>query len=157
ILDNDQRLESEVATSPTPLVKLEVHQLSLLQRGMYGFQNITFVYLKVHVFNSRQLTMVEKRMLMKFLTFCLDYEQHSEEYQDHENSTFSQFLQTQKLTPSLQHFILHSIAMVSETESSTLQGLQATRKFLQCLGHYGNTPFLFPLYGQGEIPQCFCG
>ncbi|NXM58062.1 RAE1 geranylgeranyltransferase, partial [Illadopsis cleaveri] len=33
------------------------------------------------VFNSRQLTMVEKRMLMKFLTFCLDYEQHPEEYQ----------------------------------------------------------------------------
>lgn len=75
---------------------------------------------------------------------------------DYENSTFAQFLQTQKLTPSLQHFILHSIAMVSETESSTLQGLQATRKFLQCLGRYGNTPFLFPLYGQGEIPQCFC-
>ncbi|XP_031979631.1 rab proteins geranylgeranyltransferase component A 1 isoform X2 [Corvus moneduloides] len=111
---------------------------------------------RADVFNSRQLTMVEKRMLMKFLTFCLDYEQHPEEYQDYENRTFAQFLQTRKLTPSLQHFILHSIAMVSETESSTLDGLQATKKFLQCLGRYGNTPFLFPLYGQGEIPQCFC-
>ncbi|NWV06757.1 RAE2 geranylgeranyltransferase, partial [Ptilonorhynchus violaceus] len=111
---------------------------------------------RADVFNSRQLTMVEKRMLMKFLTFCLDYEEHPEEYQDYENRTFAQFLQTRKLTPSLQHFILHSIAMVSETECSTLEGLQATKKFLQCLGRYGNTPFLFPLYGQGEIPQCFC-
>ncbi|NXF32499.1 RAE2 geranylgeranyltransferase, partial [Nyctibius bracteatus] len=111
---------------------------------------------RADVFNSRQLTMVEKRMLMKFLTFCLDYEQHRDEYQDYENSTFAQFLRTRKLTPSLQHFILHSIAMVSETECSTLEGLQATKKFLQCLGRYGNTPFLFPLYGQGEIPQCFC-
>ncbi|NXM76731.1 RAE2 geranylgeranyltransferase, partial [Serilophus lunatus] len=111
---------------------------------------------RADVFNSRQLTMVEKRMLMKFLTFCLDYEEHPEEYQEHEGSTFAQFLQTRKLTPSLQHFILHSIAMVSETECRTLEGLQATRKFLQCLGRYGNTPFLFPLYGQGEIPQCFC-
>ncbi|NXH41528.1 RAE2 geranylgeranyltransferase, partial [Dicaeum eximium] len=111
---------------------------------------------RADVFNSRQLTMVEKRMLMKFLTFCLDYEQHPEEYQAYEHSTFAQFLQTRKLTPSLQHFILHSIAMVSETESSTLEGLEATKKFLQCLGRYGNTPFLFPLYGQGEIPQCFC-
>uniref|UniRef100_A0A8C5IYF6 RAE1/2 domain-containing protein n=1 Tax=Junco hyemalis TaxID=40217 RepID=A0A8C5IYF6_JUNHY len=111
---------------------------------------------RADVFNSRQLTMVEKRMLMKFLTFCLDYEQHPEEYQEHESSTFAEFLQTRKLTPSLQHFILHSIAMVAETESSTLEGLQATKKFLQCLGRYGNTPFLFPLYGQGEIPQCFC-
>ncbi|XP_071425503.1 rab proteins geranylgeranyltransferase component A 1 [Pithys albifrons albifrons] len=111
---------------------------------------------RADVFNSKQLTMVEKRMLMKFLTFCLDYEQHPEEYQEHEGSTFAQFLQTRKLTPSLQHFILHSIAMVSETQCRTLEGLQATKKFLQCLGRYGNTPFLFPLYGQGEIPQCFC-
>ncbi|XP_051486032.1 rab proteins geranylgeranyltransferase component A 1 [Apus apus] len=111
---------------------------------------------RADVFNSRKLTMVEKRMLMKFLTFCLDYEQHPDEYQDYENSTFAQFLRTRKLTPSLQHFILHSIAMVSETDCSTLDGLQATKKFLQCLGRYGNTPFLFPLYGQGEIPQCFC-
>ncbi|NWW21413.1 RAE1 geranylgeranyltransferase, partial [Falcunculus frontatus] len=36
---------------------------------------------RADVFNSRQLTMVEKRMLMKFLTFCLDYEEHPEEYQ----------------------------------------------------------------------------
>ncbi|XP_035397052.1 rab proteins geranylgeranyltransferase component A 1 [Cygnus atratus] len=111
---------------------------------------------RADVFNSRQLTMVEKRMLMKFLTFCLDFEQHPDEFQDYKNSTFAQFLRTRKLTPSLQHFILHSIAMVSETDCSTLEGLQATRKFLQCLGRYGNTPFLFPLYGQGEIPQCFC-
>ncbi|KAM9274161.1 rab proteins geranylgeranyltransferase component A 1 isoform 2-T4 [Morus bassanus] len=111
---------------------------------------------RADVFNSRQLSMVEKRMLMKFLTFCLDYEQHPDEYQAYENSTFAQFLRTRKLTPSLQHFILHSIAMVSETDCSTLEGLQATKKFLQCLGRYGNTPFLFPLYGQGEIPQCFC-
>ncbi|NWR84908.1 RAE2 geranylgeranyltransferase, partial [Furnarius figulus] len=111
---------------------------------------------RADVFNSKQLTMVEKRMLMKFLTFCLDYEQHPEEYQEHESSTFAQFLQTRMLTPSLQHFILHSIAMVSETQGTTLEGLQATKKFLQCLGRYGNTPFLFPLYGQGEIPQCFC-
>ncbi|NWW41308.1 RAE1 geranylgeranyltransferase, partial [Panurus biarmicus] len=36
---------------------------------------------RADIFNSRQLTMVEKRMLMKFLTFCLDYEEHPEEYQ----------------------------------------------------------------------------
>lgn len=111
---------------------------------------------RADVFNSRQLAMVEKRMLMKFLTFCLEYEQHPDEYQDYKKSTFAQFLKTRKLTPSLQHFILHSIAMVSEKDCNTLEGLQATRKFLQCLGRYGNTPFLFPLYGQGEIPQCFC-
>ncbi|XP_075796865.1 rab proteins geranylgeranyltransferase component A 1 isoform X1 [Pelodiscus sinensis] len=111
---------------------------------------------RADVFNSRQLTMVEKRMLMKFLTFCLDYEQHPNEYEDYKEYKFSEYLKTQKLTSNLQHFILHSIAMVSEADSGTIDGLKATKKFLQCLGRYGNTPFLFPLYGQGEIPQCFC-
>lgn len=110
---------------------------------------------RADVFNSKELSMVEKRMLMKFLTFCLDYEQHPGEDQDFTRRPFSEFLQTQKLTPNLQHFILHSIAM-SEPSCSTADGLKATKHFLQCLGRYGNTPFLFPLYGQGEVPQCFC-
>ncbi|KAM4861925.1 rab proteins geranylgeranyltransferase component A 2 [Thomomys bottae] len=111
---------------------------------------------RADVFNSRELTMVEKRMLMKFLTFCVDYEQHPDEYQDFQQCLFSEYLETKKLTPNLQHFILHSIAMISESSCTTLDGLKATKNFLQCLGRYGNTPFLFPLYGQGEIPQCFC-
>lgn len=110
---------------------------------------------RADVFNSRELTMVEKRMLMKFLTFCLDYEQHPGEYQDFTRRPFAEYLETQKLTPNLQHFILHSIAMTGPS-CLTLDGLKATKHFLQCLGRYGNTPFLFPLYGQGEIPQCFC-
>lgn len=111
---------------------------------------------RADVFNSKQLTMVEKRMLMKFLTFCMQYEEHPDEYKAYEETTFSDYLKTQKLTPNLQYFVLHSIAMTSETTSSTVDGLKATKNFLHCLGRYGNTPFLFPLYGQGELPQCFC-
>ncbi|XP_078067793.1 rab proteins geranylgeranyltransferase component A 1 [Mustelus asterias] len=110
---------------------------------------------RADVFASKQLTMVEKRMLMKFLTFCLDFEQHPDEYIDFKDGGFSDYLKTKKLTANLQHFILHSIAMVSETAPTT-EGLKATQHFLQSLGRYGNTPFLFPLYGVGEIPQCFC-
>uniref|UniRef100_H3A535 CHM Rab escort protein n=1 Tax=Latimeria chalumnae TaxID=7897 RepID=H3A535_LATCH len=110
---------------------------------------------RADVFADKQLTVVEKRMLMKFLTFCMEYEQHPEEYSDFKEKTFSEFLRTKKLTGSLQHFVLHSIAMVSES-ASIMDGLKNTQHFLQCLGRYGNTPFLFPLYGLGEIPQCFC-
>ncbi|KAL2770636.1 rab proteins geranylgeranyltransferase component A 2 [Daubentonia madagascariensis] len=111
---------------------------------------------RADVFNSKELTMVEKRMLMKFLTFCLDYEHYPDEYQAFKQCSFSEYLKTKKLTPNLQHFVLHSIAMTSESSCTTIDGLKATKNFLQCLGRFGNTPFLFPLYGQGEIPQCFC-
>lgn len=35
-------------------------------------------------------------------------------------------------------------------------GVSKVKKFLHSLGRYGNSPFLFPMYGCGEIPQCFC-
>uniref|UniRef100_A0A2K6LAW8 Rab proteins geranylgeranyltransferase component A n=1 Tax=Rhinopithecus bieti TaxID=61621 RepID=A0A2K6LAW8_RHIBE len=110
---------------------------------------------RADVFNSKQLTMVEKRMLMKFLTFCMEYEKYPDEYKGYEDITFYEYLKL-KINPNLQYIVLHSIAMTSETASSTIDGLKATRNFLHCLGRYGNTPFLFPLYGQGELPQCFC-
>ncbi|TNM84396.1 hypothetical protein fugu_008574 [Takifugu bimaculatus] len=69
--------------------------------------------------------------------------------------TYRQGKVEQQLGDNLEHFILHSIAMVTE-HTPTEEGLASTRNFLQCLGRYGNTPFLFPVYGLGEIPQCFC-
>lgn len=110
---------------------------------------------RADVFSSKQLSMIEKRTLMKFLTTCANYEQHIEEFEDHKDSTYAEFLESKRLTPSLQHFVLYSIAMVSK-DTNTVDGLKATQHFLRCLGRYGNTPFLFHMYGLGEIPQCFC-
>jgi len=71
-----------------------------------------------------------------------------------QNKSFMEFLHSKKLSKKVQHFILHSIAMVTD-EASTLEGLEATRKFLHSLGRYGNSAFLWPMYGVGELPQAF--
>uniref|UniRef100_A0AAQ6IFH6 Rab proteins geranylgeranyltransferase component A n=1 Tax=Anabas testudineus TaxID=64144 RepID=A0AAQ6IFH6_ANATE len=101
---------------------------------------------RADVFASRQLSVVEKRKLMRFLTSCVE---------ETEQHRALRFLRDQKLGENLEHFLLHSIAMVTE-DAPTEDGLAATRHFLRSLGRYGNTPFLFPVYGLGEIPQCFC-
>lgn len=110
---------------------------------------------RADVFSSNAISVVEKRMLMKFLTFCLDFEQQQDQYEGFEDKPYSEFLQSRRLTPNLQHFIIHAIAMV-KPEIATVQGLKATQSFLQSLGRYGNTPFIWPLYGAGELPQAFC-
>ncbi|PFX22300.1 Rab proteins geranylgeranyltransferase component A 1 [Stylophora pistillata] len=110
---------------------------------------------RADVFSSSAISVVEKRMLMKFLTFCLDFKQQQEQYEAYENKPFGEFLQSRRLTPNLQHFIIHAIAMV-KPETATVIGLKATQNFLQSLGRYGNTPFIWPLYGAGELPQAFC-
>ncbi len=30
------------------------------------------------------------------------------------------------------------------------------KRFLRSVGRFGDSPFLFALYGSGELPQCFC-
>uniref|UniRef100_A0A1A7XRM5 Rab proteins geranylgeranyltransferase component A n=1 Tax=Iconisemion striatum TaxID=60296 RepID=A0A1A7XRM5_9TELE len=107
---------------------------------------------RADVFASRQLSVVEKRKLMRFLTSCME---ETEEQQAYNSRPYLEFLHDQHLGDNLQHFLLHSIAMVSP-DTPTWEGLASTRHFLRCLGRYGNTPFLFPVYGLGEIPQCFC-
>ncbi|XP_074529250.1 rab proteins geranylgeranyltransferase component A 1 [Halichoeres trimaculatus] len=107
---------------------------------------------RADVFASRQLSVVEKRKLMRFLTSCVE---ETEEQQAYNGRPYLEFLRDQQLGENLEHFLLHSIAMVTE-DTPTEEGLASTRHFLRCLGRYGNTPFLFPVYGLGEIPQCFC-
>ena len=45
--------------------------------------------------------------------------------------------------------------MVDRT-TPCLQGLKSTKKFLCSLGRFGNSPFLWSMYGSGELPQAFC-
>jgi len=103
------------------------------------------------VFNTRHISVVEKRVLMKFLTQCM---QEDESEQD-QGKTFGDYLKSHKLTPNLTHFVVHSIAM-APTDCPLAVGLQATRKFLSSLGRFGPTPFLWSMYGTGELPQAFC-
>ncbi|XP_053689630.1 rab proteins geranylgeranyltransferase component A [Sabethes cyaneus] len=109
------------------------------------------------VFTSRDVNVVEKRLLMKFLQSCASYETEdgTHKTEDIEGKTFLEYLKGHKLTPNLIHYLLYTIAMGNDT-TSCRAGLEGVRKFLLSLGRYGNSPFLFPMYGCGEIPQCFC-
>lgn len=50
---------------------------------------------------------------------------------------------------------MQAIAMATD-KTSCRDGVNRTKHFLNSLGRYGNTPFLWPMYGSGELPQCFC-
>lgn len=71
------------------------------------------------------------------------------------DKTFLEYLNTKNLTPIVQHYVVQAIAMATEKTSCT-DGVNRTKHFLNSLGRYGNTPFLWPMYGSGELPQCFC-
>lgn len=73
----------------------------------------------------------------------------------YENKTFLSYLKDRKLTANLVHFVLYAIAMSNENTPFS-EGISNTRRFLNSLGRFGKTPFLFSLYGSGDITQAFC-
>ncbi|XP_023299676.2 rab proteins geranylgeranyltransferase component A [Lucilia cuprina] len=109
------------------------------------------------VFNTKDLSIVEKRLLMKFLTLCLTFgeDKCEEDTSEFRGKTFAEYLRVQKVTEKINKCVMQAIAMANE-ETPFEVGMERTKKFLQSLGRYGNTPFIFPMYGCGEIPQCFC-
>ena len=110
---------------------------------------------RADVFSSTFLSMIEKRMLMKFLTFCLEYDETAEEIEEYKGKPFHEFLKSRRLSEKLQMFVIYSIAMV-KPDTVTETALIETKNFIKSLGKYGKSPFIWPLFGTGELPQAFC-
>ena len=68
---------------------------------------------RADVFATRHVSVVEKRILMKYLTFCLNYEENPQVYETYSLRAYVEFLKHEKLTDNLIHFVLHSIGQVS--------------------------------------------
>ncbi|CAF0939252.1 unnamed protein product [Didymodactylos carnosus] len=124
---------------------------------------------RADVFNTNEINLMEKRLLMKVLTLCLNYDKKKDELKDELETPFIDFLKKQKLDDNLSRLILTSIAIVDNQATTTecqrnllftsffnYQGLVGAKRFLNSIGRYGNSPFLYPLYGTGEMSQCFC-
>ncbi|XP_018570375.1 rab proteins geranylgeranyltransferase component A 1 [Anoplophora glabripennis] len=104
------------------------------------------------VFANSKVSVIEKRMLMKLLTSLDD---GGAELKSYTNKTFRAFLKDRKLTPDLIHYVLYAISM-STDDTPCIEGVENTKRFLNSLGRFGKTPFLFSMYGSGEITQAFC-
>ncbi|KAI4499972.1 hypothetical protein M0802_004842 [Mischocyttarus mexicanus] len=110
---------------------------------------------RADVFANKTVSVIEKRMLMQLLTSCMEQGADSPEFDGFRDKTFLEYLNTKNLTKIVQHYVVQAIAMVTN-KTSCRDGVNRTKHFLNSLGRYGNTPFLWPMYGSGELPQCFC-
>lgn len=69
--------------------------------------------------------------------------------------TFGEFLDSNKVEGKIRRHLVENVAYVIETESYQT-AKSKIQKFVKSIGRYGDTPFLWPLYGSGNVPQCFC-
>lgn len=131
---------------------------------------------RADVFSSKEVSMIEKRLLMRTMTACVDFEKNPETLQGtwskssyqlyhiickwihfpaFEDKSFGEFLTANQIQGKIRQFILETVAMAEETTPCPT-AIEKVRKFVTSIGRFGNTPFLWTLYGTGELPQCFC-
>lgn len=117
------------------------------------------------VFKSKMLSLKDKRFLMKFMTFCMDYFKGDQPLPEGttEETPFVSFLNSQEIVDGLQKFVVYSIAQIeSEQEMgeggvSVKEGLERMKLFISSLGKFNaNTPYLTPIFGTNELVQSFC-
>lgn len=103
------------------------------------------------VFANNKVSVIEKRILMKLLSLV----DKNDNTTDSKDKTFLEFLKSKKLTTNLIHFVLYAISQGTDS-TSCIDGMANTKRFLNSLGRFGKTPFLFSMYGSGETTQAFC-
>ncbi|KAK3820090.1 MAG: GDP dissociation inhibitor-domain-containing protein [Benniella sp.] len=113
---------------------------------------------KEDVFVTKALSLKEKRLLMKFLQFAVDYENQKPVWEDYKDAPFVQFVQSAfGLKDKVLTAVVYAIGFDGNDEATTIEGLMAVKLYLQSLGRYGNSAHLCPLYGVGtELAQAFC-
>ncbi|KNE62437.1 hypothetical protein AMAG_07656 [Allomyces macrogynus ATCC 38327] len=109
---------------------------------------------KEDVFASKDLSLADKRRLMRFFTtsMAMDAPPATE-------GSFADYLTQNGLTGALQDVFVHGVAL-SRTPGSSLpvaEGMARAHKYLQSMGRFGASPFLLAQYGVGaEVAQALC-
>ncbi|KRY69318.1 Rab proteins geranylgeranyltransferase component A 2 [Trichinella pseudospiralis] len=110
---------------------------------------------RTEVFASREIEKMDKRLLMQFLSFCFQFEKFPEQWTEFENRPAVEFMEYKKLPPLVQHHLLQALAL-GTSQTTTKQFLQRLHRFIQGVGRFGTSPYLWTIHGSGELPQAFC-
>ena len=107
------------------------------------------------VFNCKHLKVLEKRIMMKFVTFALQVGAESEEFQEWDKKEELELYKHFKLTDSLISLVQASLVVSNKDQVSAHDAIRSIKHYLKNVGVYGSMPFICPIYGAGELPQAF--
>ncbi|KAJ3302400.1 hypothetical protein HDV03_004995 [Kappamyces sp. JEL0829] len=109
---------------------------------------------KEDVFVSTAMSLIEKRKVMKFFTFCLEFT--SQDAATLGDKTFHQLVLEQKLSPRFTRIISQGLTLRLNPSLAALEGIQALQLYFTSLGRFGPSSLLSAVYGTGpELCQAF--
>ncbi|KAK9284815.1 hypothetical protein L1049_023992 [Liquidambar formosana] len=127
------------------------------------------------IFKDRTLGLTEKNQLMRFFKLVQEHlASDGDERGDNARiseedlqSPFVEFLKKMRLPPKIKSIILYAIAMADYDQDDvevckdvlkTKDGIDRLALYQSSVSRFSNAPgaLIYPMYGQGELPQGFC-
>lgn len=110
---------------------------------------------------SDLMGLMEKRRFKNFLQFVQEYSEDNPQTWknvDPKNTTTEQVYQSYGLDQNTCDFVGHALALYRDDEyrnKPVLETINRIKLYSNSLARYGKSPYLYPLYGLGELPQGF--
>jgi len=110
---------------------------------------------------SDLMSLFEKRRCHKFYKFLNKFDEQKPETfpkRDPFKSTFAQFIEEFGLEDSTIDFLGHAVALYTTEEFMSAPAVEVIRKmqlYMDSVGRFGDSPFIYPVYGLAGIPESF--
>jgi len=106
------------------------------------------------------LGIFEKKRFRDFLMFVRDWSEDDEKTQKEvkPNSPSTVLLDKFKLDGGVQDMVGHALALYRDEtwlQSPCKETISRITLYFESLSHYGKSPYLYPVYGLGDLPQAF--
>jgi len=111
--------------------------------------------------SSTLLGLMEKQRAKKFFVFVQEYDPDNPKTHkgfDLKTATMRQVFHKFKLEENTIDFLGHALALYRDDQyldQPALPTIERVRQYCESLSRYGKSPFIYPLYGLGELPQAF--
>ncbi|PVF99147.1 FAD/NAD(P)-binding domain-containing protein [Serendipita vermifera] len=114
---------------------------------------------KEDVFKSKELGVLQKRKLMKFLMATASREASKSTETQNNDENFLDHLRGKNvgLDKEISNAIFYALVLSTDTNEKTESALSRLQKYIVSTGRHGNSPFLIGHFGgAGELAQGFC-
>lgn len=111
--------------------------------------------------NSPLMGMLEKRNCQKFLQFVQDYDESNPKTHkgfDMKSAPMRNVYKKFSLQPNTIDFLGHAVALYRDDaylDQPAAPTIERLKLYADSLARYGKSPYIYPLYGLGELPQAF--
>ena len=110
---------------------------------------------------SDLMSLFEKRRCQKFFKFAQKFNKKDKETYKKKNpfnKTFQVFTKEFGLEKNTNDFLGHAVALYTTNDFLILPAIQVIEKiqlYLESVGRFGDTPYIYPVYGLAGIPESF--